>query len=236
MKSHTTLRFFPRLAIALAFAGVLFAQSTANKVLVVNGKSAGAVVRQIDGRSYVDIETLAQVANGTITVAPTQVVLTIPSTNSSAAPNAPTQSQQTQPLPQIARGLSRNFAAAAIGVLADMREWRGAVHAMITYGGAMRPDLAQDYAQRAQESLAQAAVAASTDEDRNALSLLQNEGSQLDSWANGVISAQKNMNGSAIVDPNALANDPAYTKIQKCGQFLNSMLVSGSFSDDGSCH
>jgi hypothetical protein len=236
MKSLSNFGFFPRLAIALAFAGALFAQSAANKVLVVNGKSAGAVVRQIDGRSYVDIDTLAQVANGTITVGATQVVLTIPATNPGALASAASQPVQTQSLPQIARGLSRGFAAAAIGVLADMREWRGAVHAMITYGGAMRPDLAQDYAQRAQESLGQAAVAASTDDDRNALALLQNEGSQLDSWANGVISAQKNMNGSAIVDPNALANDPAYTKIQKCGQFLNSMLVSGSFSDDGSCH
>ncbi len=236
MKTHTNFRFLPRLAIALAFAGVLFAQSTANKVLVVNGKSAGAVVRQIDGRSYVDVETLAQVANGTITVAPTQVVLTIPATNSAASTTAASQPPPTQSAPPIVRGLSRGFAGAAIAVLEDMREWRGAVHAMITYGGAMRPDLAQYYAQRAQVSLAQAAVAASTDDDRNALSLLQNEGSQLDAWANGVISAQKNMNGSAIVDPNALANDPAYTKIQNCGQFLNSMLVSGTFSDDGSCH
>src|SRR5580704_11865430 len=84
MKSHGNFRFVPRLAIALAFAGVLFAQSTANKVLVVNGKSAGAVVRQIDGRSYVDIETLAEVANGTITVGATQVALTIPMMNSAA--------------------------------------------------------------------------------------------------------------------------------------------------------
>jgi hypothetical protein len=236
MKTQSNFRFLPRLAIALAFAGVLFAQSTANKVLVVNGKSAGAVVRQIDGHSYVDIETLAQVANGTVTVGPTQVAITIPMTNSGAPAtiaSQPPPARSVQPMPQ---GLSRNFAAAAIGVLEDMREWRGAVHAMITYGGAMRPDLAQYYAQRAQVSLAQAAVAASTDDDRNALSLLQNEGSQLDAWANGVISAQKNMNGSAIVDPNALANDPAYTKIQNCGQFLNSMLVSGTFSDDGSCH
>jgi hypothetical protein len=235
MKSHTNFRFFPRLAIALAFASVLLAQSAANKVLVVNGKTAGAVVRQIDGRSYIDIETLAQAANGTVTVGPTQVVLTIPAANSGAAANANGQ-PPARSAPPIPQGLSRGFAGAAIGDLTEMREWRGAVRAMITYGGAMSPALAQDYAQRAQESLGQASVAATTDDDRSALGLLQSASGLLDSWANGVISAQKNMNGAAIVDPNALANDPAYAKIQKCGQFLNSMLASGAFSDDGSCH
>jgi hypothetical protein len=233
MKSHINFRFFPRLAIVLALAGALFAQSTTNKTLVVNGKTAGAIVREIDGRSFVDLETFAQAMNGTFAASPTRVVLTIPGANSGAAANSGSQPALPAPPPV---GLSRNFASSAIGVFADMREWLGAVRAMITYGGAMSPALAQEYAQRTQISLSQAAVAATTDDDRNALILLQNGESLLGSWANGVISAQKNMNGGAIVDPNALANDPAFAKIQKCGQFLNSMLVSGTYSDDGSCH
>jgi hypothetical protein len=58
INKHGNFRFFLPLGFVLALAGVLFAQSTPtkNKFLVVNGKSAGRAVRQIDGRSYVDIE------------------------------------------------------------------------------------------------------------------------------------------------------------------------------------
>src|SRR5258705_4192758 len=80
MKKHGNFRFFLPLGFVLALAGVLFAQSTPNKnkILVVNGKSAGPAVRQIDGRSYVDIETLAQVTNGVFTLQRHPILLTIP--------------------------------------------------------------------------------------------------------------------------------------------------------------
>jgi len=55
-------------------------------------------------------------------------------------------------------------------------------------------------------------------------------------WANGVIAARQALNGAATVDPNALQNDTAYAKIRSCSQFLNSMIVSGAFNDDPSCH
>src|SRR5258706_11177334 len=86
INKHGNFRFFLPLGFVLALAGVLFAQSTPNKnkILVVNGKSAGPAVRQIDGRSYVDIETLAQVTNGVFTVERHPVLLTIPCSDSVA--------------------------------------------------------------------------------------------------------------------------------------------------------
>src|SRR6266853_6968816 len=90
MNKHDNFRFFLPLGFVLALAGVLFAQSTPNKnkILVVNGKSAGPAVRQIDGRSYVDIETLAQVTNGVFTVERHRIVLTIPVSDSGATASA----------------------------------------------------------------------------------------------------------------------------------------------------
>jgi hypothetical protein len=149
---------------------------------------------------------------------------------------APTPSQQPRPAPQVAQGLSRGFAAAAIGSLAEMREWRGATTAMITYGMAVSDTLAESYRDQVQEGLAQAGVAAVTDDDRNALGLLQGEFAQLGNWASTVLAARRELNGKMTVDPNALQNDSALAKIQACGQFLNSMLVSGAFADDASCH
>ena len=247
MKKHGNFRFFLPLGFVLALAGVLFAQSTPtkNKILVANGKNAGPIVRQIDGRSYVDIETLAQVTNGVVTIERHRIVLTIPASDSgstaSAAPvatapadasAAPARAAPAQP-PQ---GLSRDFASAAIAALAEMREMRGAVRAMITYGLAVSDTWAQDDQGRVMTGIRQAEVAATTEDDLHALQLLENEADKLASWADSVFAARQALNGAKTVDPNALQNDPALDKIRSCGQFLNAMLVSGGFADDPSCH
>src|SRR5260370_35072323 len=86
MNKHGNFRFFLPLGFVLALAGILFAQSTPtkNKILVVNGKNAGPVIRQIDGRSYVDIETLAQFTNGAVTIQRHRIVVTIPASGSAS--------------------------------------------------------------------------------------------------------------------------------------------------------
>src|SRR5467141_1022446 len=250
MSKHGNFRFFLPLGFFLALAGVLFAQTAPNKILVVNGKSAGPAVRQIDGRSYVDIETLAQITNGVVTIERHRIVLTIPASDSGAtASNAPANAVPAEagaapdsaapadaPPAQRPQGLSRDFASAAIAALAEMREMRGAVRAMITYGLAVSDTWTQDDQGRVMTGLRQAEVAASTDADLNALQLLQNEADQLASWADEVFAARQVLNGAKTVDPDALRNDPALAKIRSCGQFLNAMLVSGSFADDPSCH
>src|SRR5580704_2898948 len=162
INKYGNFRFFLPLGFVLALAGILFAQSTPtkNKMLVINGKNAGPIVRQIDGRSSVDIETLAHFANGVVTIEPTRVVLTLPAAETVAAPGgaaAPTT-------PGAATGvsgsrLSREFASAAISELAEMREFRGAVTAMITYGLAASGTQAQDLHDQVEAGLNQAQVA-----------------------------------------------------------------------------
>jgi hypothetical protein len=262
MNKHGNFRFFLPLGFVLALAGILFAQSTPtkNKILVVNGKNAGPVVRQIDGRSYVDIETLAQVTNGAVTIERHRIVVTIPASGSgstasaapaSAAPAsaAPANSapddagaDDAGPAPASAapaqppQGLTRDFASAAIAALAEMREMRGAVRAMITYGLAVSDTWAQDDQGRVMTAIRQAEVAATTEDDLHALQLLENEADKLVSWEDSVFASRRALNGATTVDPNALQNDPALAKIRSCGQFLNAMLVSGVFADNPSCH
>src|ERR1700674_5348124 len=83
-----------------------------------------AAVLQVDGRSYVDVETLARLTNGSVKVEPNQIVLTIPIASSGSDTAA---AQTTQ-------GLSKGFASEAITALAEMKEWKGALGAMVTYG------------------------------------------------------------------------------------------------------
>jgi hypothetical protein len=231
MKSRFGTRFVLPLAFSLSLAGTLLAQSNppADKPVVVNGKTVAATgVRLIDGHAYVDVEALAQATNGVVTVEPSRVVLTIPA--SGPAATAPVV------IAQVPQGLSKEFSRDAIAEVAEMREWRGAIGTMVTYGLAVSGSWTQDYHDRVDAGLREATVAATTDDDRNAAQLLKNEFDTLSGWANDIITARQNLNAAKTIDPNALQNDPVLAKITACSRFLNAMLVSGAFGDDGDCH
>jgi hypothetical protein len=220
------------LGFALSLAGGLFAQAVSDKQvdgqLVVNGKTMTAAVRQIDGHFYVDVETLAQITNGLVTLEPDRIVLTTPDSKSGSAPQS-VQGQEAQ-------GLSKTFVIAAIAALADMKEWKGALGTMVTFGLATTGAFAQDYHGRVQTSSTQANAAASTDADRNAVQLLNTEFASLAKWAGEIVAERQVLNGARTVDPNALQNDRALAKISDCDRFLSAMLVSGSFADNSTCH
>ena len=74
MTKHPTGQKVLILAVALPLAAVLLAQRAPGKQLVVNGRITNATVVQIDGRSYVDIDTVAQLMHGTFTVGPNQIL------------------------------------------------------------------------------------------------------------------------------------------------------------------
>jgi hypothetical protein len=68
------------------------------------------------------------------------------------------------------------------------------------------------------------------------LQLLQNEFSNLARWANDIVTTRQSMNATNTVRPDTIQSDQTLAKISDCSRFLNSMLVSGSFADDQSCH
>jgi hypothetical protein len=224
MNRHRNLQYGVVFGIILSLAGVLLAQSTPDKILVVNGRTAGAPVVQIDGRFYVDIETVAQITNGVVTLQSDRIVLTIPASISSAPP------------PQAPEGLTKEFARVGIAELAEMREWRGAIGAVRTYNVPFVGTWPQDYHDRVEGSLMQVAVAASTASDRDALQLLRNEFANLADWVSNVVATRQALNATKTVDPNMVQNDQALAKISECSSFLSGMLVSGMFADSPSCH
>jgi hypothetical protein len=231
MRNRIGISYFFLFAFILIFAGILLAQNPPDRPLIVNGKSAGAVL-ETSGHVYVDVETVAQFTNGSLTFEPDRIVLTIPAAGSSAA----TSTGATAPPPAPSAGLSRTFASQAIAALAEMREWRGAIGTILTFGQQVVGTWPQDYHDRVEADLAQVAVAASTPADQDALQLLQNEFSNLTRWANEVVATRQGLNATNTVRPDVMQNDPTLAKIAECGRFLNSMLVSGLFADHQSCH
>ena len=198
------------------------AQDTSTTALIVNGKSVDAAVAQVEGRSYVDIESLVRGVGGSVSFEQNRITLTIPAPTPEEAPPHPDN-------------MSKDFQRIAVFTLAEMREWKGAISTLITSGIPVAGTWPQDYHDRVEADLMQAALTASTDPDRQALQLLQKEDTLLSEWAGKVIAEREALNAARTIDPNSLQNDQSLAKISKCGQFLSSMIVGGNFYDDSSC-
>jgi hypothetical protein len=197
------------------------------KTLVVNGHSAAAAVVQLDGHSYVDIETLAQVTNATLSIQSDRIIMKMP---------GPGPVPKSTP---AATEMSKEFATSGITLLEEMREWQGAISGAIRQGvaaGTWLTPFLQQYRSRAQKGMEQASVAATNPQDHRALQLLKNEFGNLSNWDSQTQAAIQALNAEQTVSPSARQDDPLLTRISDCGDFLSVMMVSREFADNPSCH
>lgn len=232
MKKLSCCFVISSLTLSLIFTASAMAQN-ANpaKALVVNGRTADGAVVQINGHSYVDVETLAQVLGAAVRFEPGRVVLTMTSATSAAVETA-------KPGP-VVPGLSKGFASAGVSQLAEMREWKGAISSVIrsgVAGGNWIVPLLREHRVRAEKSMGLASVAATTDSDKLALQLLKSDFTNLAEWDSNAQASILALNAEQSIDPTATQNDPLLAKISECGSFLSAMLVGGEFADNPSCH
>ena len=154
-------------------------ETSQTKTLVVNGRSGEAMVVPLNGRTYVDLESLARITGGSLSFQGNQVTLVLPGSSASA----PATDSQVN-TPAVPTGLSRDFREAAIETLAQMREWASTMANAIQYGYSITDDWASGYREKAATSLRQASASASTESDHNALALLANEFQNVNTWSN----------------------------------------------------
>src|SRR3984957_17984077 len=166
MRKRNAILYVFLFTLIFVFAGILFAQTKPNRALIVNGKQQGSVV-QMNGHAYIDVETVAQLINGSVTLEPNRVVLSFPEPQPAEAQTAAPEPQQPSQPPPPSGNLTRNFASLAIAELAEMREWRGAIGTILTYGVPVVGTWPQDYQNRVQATLMQVGVAASTAADQD---------------------------------------------------------------------
>jgi hypothetical protein len=214
--------------IPIVLSGIAAAQSHyQQKTLVINGHSGDAMVYQIDGKSYVSIESLVRISNGSLSFSGGKIVLTLPVGGDA----------QARPDTQSASGLSDDFVRAALQDVATVKEWTNTLAYAIQRGVPGDGSRLVMFHDRAADQLRLAKVAVSTDSDQNALRLLTNHFNLMSNWNDKLIAERKRMDtGKYSMDPNALANDDTYQKITGCSTFLNSMLPSGHFHDDRVCN
>jgi len=202
-----------------------------NRILVVNGQLGQVTVVQMNGRSYVDLETLARVANGSLSFSGNQITLTLPS-SANAPPAAPASTSATSAPAPANPGFSKAFLKAGIEAMSLVREWHSALANAIQNGFPLAESWLSGYRIQAQAGLRLASVAASTDSDQSAAQLLNNEFENMKTLSSNYVAARQSLD---YIAPDALANDALNQKIVNCGHSLAAMAASGQFADDGSC-
>jgi hypothetical protein len=216
------------LLVLLIVPGLARAQAVEqSRTLIVNGHSGPVKIMEVDGRSYVDLEALARIANGTLAFSGNQVTLTLPS-SAAVAESAATPSK----LPANS-GFSKEFLRASIEEMAVIREWRSALVNSIENNFPIQEDWMERYRGQAATSLGLASVATSTDSDRSAAQLLSSEFDNMKTLSVQILAERQNMQN---VSPQHLKDDPLNQKILTCARSLASMAVGGQFVDDASCH
>src|ERR1039458_3766051 len=86
------------LVALLVVPGLAWSQAAQqNRTLTISGQPGQIPVVQINGRSYVDIEAFARLANGSLGFKGNQITLTLPGAAASAPAPAPAASQPDNP-------------------------------------------------------------------------------------------------------------------------------------------
>jgi hypothetical protein len=216
----------------LTFVGLLIASglgfSQADQqsgTLTVSGHSGHAPVTQINGRTYVAVDALARLMNGSLGYQGSQITLTVPTAGSAAGAVPPGQ----PPNP----GFSKDFLNAGIETMSDIREWRSALLNAVENGFPVTEAWMANYRAQAVKSLRLTSVAAATDSDHNALRLLSKELDHMEELGNKILAARKNL---SYITPDSVKKEPLDQKILNCARSLAAMVASGEFQDNGSCN
>jgi hypothetical protein len=109
------------LVLALLPFLVLFVSARAaqhNRKLIIAGYPGEIPVVEIDGRSYVEIEALTRVVNGSVSFKGNQILLTLPTSAAKASAGLASANRAVVP------AFSREFLAASIEQMSVIREWR----------------------------------------------------------------------------------------------------------------
>jgi hypothetical protein len=194
-----------------------------SETLSVTGYPGQVPVIQVNGRAYVEIESLARLTSSTLSFRAKQIILTFPTSAANIA--AP---ETKQPV-----GFSKEFLRAAIEELTAIREWRIAIVNAVQSSFPLTDDWVTGYRRTADGKLAFASVAVATDSDRSAFALVSSEFRKMQTLSDKYLALRKNL---AYIAPDSLDKDPLDQQILSCAQGLSSFAASGQFEDVRACH
>jgi hypothetical protein len=218
----------PVIATMLTALLMLPAQSSAQttpkaSTFTVAGHAGEAQLLQVNGKSYVEVETLARLTQGTLSFKGNQTILTLHASDADAP----------APAAHAKAGLSRAFVQAGIEEMSAIREWRTAVVNAVQSNTPVAEDWLSTQHRLAEKNLSLASAAVATDDDRNALPLLSAEVSNMQKLSDLYIAMR---NKAAFISADEFHNSPLEDQILNCAQGFASMTESHEFQDQAACH
>jgi len=199
------------------------------RTIVVNGHTGEATIYRIDGKSFVDLESLVQIANGTMGFKGNQITLIFPASNRAQKPTAATANRPSTEM-------STDFMKAGVEFISDIKTWTNALTYAVQKGvpgDGSRIVILHD---RAAEGLRIARVSVRNESDNNAFQLLATHFADVKKWSDSLIGERKSMDtGKYSMSQDALERDPTYQRITSCTRFLGTMVPSGHYQDDSNC-
>jgi hypothetical protein len=195
-----------------------------SKTLTVAGFSGQVPVILVNGKSYVEIESLARLTGSSLTFRANQTILTLPAAASTGTPET-SQSAKS--------GFSKEFLRADIEEMTVIREWRVAIVNAVRNNYPVTEDWVARYRSAADSKLALASTALATESDRNGISLLNNEFSNMQRLSDKYLAMHTSQ---TYISPDSLDDDPLDQQILDCARGLAALVVGGQFQDVSTCH
>jgi hypothetical protein len=191
--------------------------------LTIAGHAGEAKLLQIDGKSYVEIETLARLTKGTLSFKDNRTTLTLP----------PADAAAPAPQPQVKAGFSRTFVQAGIEELGSIREWRTGIVGAVEKNVPLSEEWASAQHRQAEKNLALASAAVSTDDDRSAFPLLTSEFDNMQKLSDLYLALRTRF---AAMSPDNFGNGSLEEQILSCARGFVAMTETRQFQDQASCH
>ena len=216
-------RVWPMLAAFLLLPGLASSQAKQeNPTLVISGRPGAAKVVEMNGRSFVEIDALARLVNGSLRFNGDQIVLTLPAPAAGAS--------ATQPKTPA---FSKDFLKASVEAMTAIREWQSGLASDVQHGYPLPDDWMSNSRIQASRNLSLASVAATTDNDRSALRLLSAEFNDMEQLSDSILAASK---ARQNIPTDRMNKDPLNDRILSCAHSLASIISSEKFVDDGTCY
>ena len=196
---------------------------TAGTLTIAGGSEQVPLVR-INGKSYVEIESLARITHGSLRFQGSQTILTLPAAAGTAAPTG-----ATAPVPQLSGG----FLNAELEALTQIREWRASLASAVQNNYPVADSWVSGLRRSADAKLQLAIAAATTGADQKAVELLRNEFANMQAMSDQYLAMHAQANYTA---PDSFDNNPLDQKILACARAIAAMAATKQFEDEISCH
>ncbi len=199
-------------------------------VLTIAGQEGEVQLLQVNGKSYVEVESLARLTHGNLSFKANRTILTLPAPELGTSASTP-QTPTTAPQPKV--GFSRAFVQAGIEQMGLIREWRIAIVTAVQNNVPLSEEWASAQHRQAEKNLALASAAVSTDDDRNAFSLLSSEFANMQKLSDLYVAMSKR---ATAMSSDTFGNATLEDQILSCARAFVSMTESREFQDQPTCH